>query len=584
MKSNPISVVIFFPTLLAATTYYVAPWGNDDSAGTFTAPWRNINKAAQTMIAGDSVLIRAGTYLESVNPVNSGAPGMPIVYKNFSSEQVIVEGGNTVTGWILDSGNRYRANINFTPSPRFSSARDPVGNLGGLVLQNGAKMNYAMCLNRTDVDTPGEYYMNDSAGMGPPYIMYVCIRDMGQGYNPNNYQMIIGRWRKGFDLDGGEDYIVVDGLIFRDYNDNAIHTIGSNYCEFKNLILYSNFITGIYLTDYSRYCTITQCLFWDNGHGGIELARSHSTIISRNKFTGIDLGDGLGGNGAHIWIGPLTYNSDSCLVENNIGFRTGSDYLRNGPFLAIRGAYNRIRHNSALFFGTGGIALIAGGYNTVINNAIDCNTGVACINVFPDAVIAGGHVIQYNDFYAADPTGKYRWNGVAYNSLSAWQTASGQFNNIDSVPGFIDPVNENLHLVAGSPCIDAGTATGASSEDYDGISRPQGGGYDMGAYEFFSTDASEFSNYQTETNLILFQNPSRHGVQITRNKTGTSAKLTIYDLSGQIIATCNFPVAGSIIYWNGRDYLGRRVSPGIYYLVYIEDGKPVTERKLVFIR
>ena len=42
----------------------------------------------------------------------------------------------------------------------------------------------------------------------------------------------------------------------------------------------------------------------------------------------------------------------------------------------------------------------------------------------------------------------------------------------------------DFHLNAASPCIDAGTATSAPSTDKDGVARPQGGGYDMGAYEY----------------------------------------------------------------------------------------------------
>ena len=45
-------------------------------------------------------------------------------------------------------------------------------------------------------------------------------------------------------------------------------------------------------------------------------------------------------------------------------------------------------------------------------------------------------------------------------------------------------VEGDYHLRAGSPCIDAGTCEGAPETDIEGVARPQGGGCDMGAYEF----------------------------------------------------------------------------------------------------
>ena len=44
------------------TIYYVAPDGNDSNPGTESLPWRTIQKAANNMVAGDTVFIRAWTY------------------------------------------------------------------------------------------------------------------------------------------------------------------------------------------------------------------------------------------------------------------------------------------------------------------------------------------------------------------------------------------------------------------------------------------------------------------------------------------------------------------------------------------
>jgi len=65
-----------FPTVICvgATTYYVATWGNDSNPGTRGRPWRTIQKAAATLVAGDSARVMAGTYDEKIRFANSGIP------------------------------------------------------------------------------------------------------------------------------------------------------------------------------------------------------------------------------------------------------------------------------------------------------------------------------------------------------------------------------------------------------------------------------------------------------------------------------------------------------------------------------
>ena len=46
----------------AANTYYVAPNGSDSAAGTMAAPFATLQKANDTAAAGDTILMRAGTY------------------------------------------------------------------------------------------------------------------------------------------------------------------------------------------------------------------------------------------------------------------------------------------------------------------------------------------------------------------------------------------------------------------------------------------------------------------------------------------------------------------------------------------
>lgn len=46
----------------SGATYYVSTVGNDSNNGTFAAPWKTIQKACNTVVAGDTVCIKAGTY------------------------------------------------------------------------------------------------------------------------------------------------------------------------------------------------------------------------------------------------------------------------------------------------------------------------------------------------------------------------------------------------------------------------------------------------------------------------------------------------------------------------------------------
>jgi hypothetical protein len=60
--------------------FYVAPSGNDSNPGTFAQPWRTIQKAANTLVAGQTVKILPGTYNAKLAPVNSGTAGAYITY------------------------------------------------------------------------------------------------------------------------------------------------------------------------------------------------------------------------------------------------------------------------------------------------------------------------------------------------------------------------------------------------------------------------------------------------------------------------------------------------------------------------
>ncbi|MCP4151559.1 MAG: DUF1565 domain-containing protein, partial [bacterium] len=84
--------VLFWAVPGYCTDYYVAKTGNDSNAGTEAAPWLTIQKAANTLQAGDTVYIKAGTYGEQVKPQNSGTSGNLITYSRYSTDVVTLDG------------------------------------------------------------------------------------------------------------------------------------------------------------------------------------------------------------------------------------------------------------------------------------------------------------------------------------------------------------------------------------------------------------------------------------------------------------------------------------------------------------
>lgn len=85
-----------FPTAKGAPgdVYYVAPDGNDSYPGTEDQPWRTLQKAADTLMPGDTVLVKDGTY-SFVNITRSGEPGAWIEFRAYPGHTPHVH----ATGW-----------------------------------------------------------------------------------------------------------------------------------------------------------------------------------------------------------------------------------------------------------------------------------------------------------------------------------------------------------------------------------------------------------------------------------------------------------------------------------------------------
>lgn len=100
----------------AQQTFFVAKNGNVSNSGSASAPWLTVGHAAQQAQAGDTVMVGAGTYNESVTFANSGTAFAPIV---FNGEGVAVVDGTGVSCCL--SPTFAQSNGFIVPTPRVCS-------------------------------------------------------------------------------------------------------------------------------------------------------------------------------------------------------------------------------------------------------------------------------------------------------------------------------------------------------------------------------------------------------------------------------------------------------------------------------
>jgi hypothetical protein len=83
---------------MAATTYYVAPQGSDSDPGTREKPFATIQRAADVVNPGDTVIVRDGVYTDldnegtMVRVRRSGTPGAPITFRAEHQWRAVLDG------------------------------------------------------------------------------------------------------------------------------------------------------------------------------------------------------------------------------------------------------------------------------------------------------------------------------------------------------------------------------------------------------------------------------------------------------------------------------------------------------------
>ena len=74
------SSILLFGIPTPQNYYFVAPTGSDDNPGTIERPFKTVQKCANVAEPGQTCLLRAGIYRETVRPAISGTTMAPVTF------------------------------------------------------------------------------------------------------------------------------------------------------------------------------------------------------------------------------------------------------------------------------------------------------------------------------------------------------------------------------------------------------------------------------------------------------------------------------------------------------------------------
>lgn len=404
-------------------TFYVATTGNDANDGlSLEKPFGTIEMALGLVNPGDTIEVRAGTYVPSGNgfPISrSGTKDARIKIKNYNGEKVILDARGKyyamlvdegIGFWIIEGlemsgGNFYTLkidgnNVNLVNSDLHGSRNDIIK----LVQSSNDVVIYGNEIHHNDAPAGANAQGMDIVGADRTWV----------AHNYVHHTASIGLYAKGNSR----------GTIFEH---NRLDNIPSR---------------GIMLGQ-----STDANLLWD---GPFE---TYDGIIRNNIIT----------NTADACL--ATASSYNVKIYNNSCFNAAVDsqagiFVSNESELGTRAQNVEIKNNIVV---TSGRPVFKVGLDAMEN----------------DATL----IVEGNLYFSAGVPIKFNWEDrLADVGFDAWKAATAKDGtSLSTDPRFAD--NATLTLAADSPAIDAGIDTEWVRDDYNHGPRPVGVRTDIGAYE-----------------------------------------------------------------------------------------------------
>ncbi|MFA7301447.1 MAG: right-handed parallel beta-helix repeat-containing protein [Candidatus Shapirobacteria bacterium] len=479
-----------------ATTYYVATTGSNTNTGAIDQPWLTIQKAATSMIAGDTVLIHAGTYNEKVTPANSGNSSNYITYNAFGDGDVIIDGGGGARTSCISVGNKgylkfiglHLQNVGWTSHNALINVSTGGNHIifDGLLMEN-AYYGLNLTGNETTSDTPSVAVsfvtlQNSTIRYTKAYGVYMHFKVIDTTIGPNNIiyndNALTGipydENQYGINLDDdytntthvGAKRITIIGNEIYGHAVQGIRPWNSEYILIKNNYVHTNGATAIQIEDNSDYVILDGNRTEDNAQTmeyetGIWVDGSSNAVIQNNYIKGNQIGFHIG-------------SSSNVLARKNVIFNnnrapSGSNVM--GLLVDTSASTITLVHNTAYQNGVSGSR----------GNLVGCKDSASNIkivnNVFSeskgtqDGWFDCGISSNYNNFYNTR-TLAFTYGGSS-KTWTTYKSSSGQdSNSITSNPLFFDVGSTNFSLGSSSPNIDAGSVLTTTVSAGNGTSIP----------------------------------------------------------------------------------------------------------------
>lgn len=413
-------------------TFYVAPSGSDGNPGSFALPWATINKAAQTMLPGQSVYVRDGTYT-GVYVNRSGTPGKPISFRAYpgAKPKIVITEINS-PGFLLEGASYININ-GFDLDYKVPGVENANGKRweGGITIKEN---NYGATPVRSHhvTVTNNRVHGFPGGGIGSGLADYVRIEGntiwetaLWSEYDTSAislYQNVEADFLPGF------HNVIRGNTVFKNENKVPGTGIGSTTITDGNCIIIDDSrLTQKFLEDKTKYP-----------------AYKSYTLIENNICAG------NGGRGVHV------FSSDNVLVRHNTLYKN----------LQTRDIGDGTR------IGGGELTAIAASNVRFVNNIVYADVGVNATDTYT----------------GDDPIYKVK-NVVFERNLYFGTTNIPNKSSSDSIgdPLFesagVNFLTANFRLRAGSPAIDKALAGNSPVTDVGSKPRPLGLASDIGAWE-----------------------------------------------------------------------------------------------------